>query len=199
MESISAPHPDITLHSPSKFTSMGHDIDETWLRMEIPYLRPDSGCFPVATICAIFKLSPRFHSIRLPMTHPDFCILLGSKSYVKPQSPFPTPSNTAPVPDFTCNNWSLKDKKRQRLVLGCKVWEWRKLTPTLFSIPVNNVITGEGEEEGRRAEPYISCQMGFNLFFFFFLLKQADGATIKFTACPTQTYITAAFANKTGK
>lgn len=140
-------------------------------------MKPDSGwkshtwdltqdVSPVATIHAIFKLSPRFHSTRLPVTHPDFCILLGSKSCVKPQSPFPTPSNTAPVPDFTCNNWSLKDKKRQRLVLGCKVWEWRKLTPTLFSIPVNNVITGEGEEEGRRAEPYISCQMGFNLFFF---------------------------------
>lgn len=139
-------------------TQHGNHRHETWLRM-----------FPSGHHTGHFQIAPRypFYKASLPMTHPDFCILLGSKSCVKPQSPFPTPSNTAPVPDFTCNNWSLKDKKWQRLVLGCKVWEWRKLTPTLFSIPVNNVITGEGEEEGRRAEPYISCQMGFNLFFFF--------------------------------
>lgn len=52
---------------------------------------------------------------------------------------------------------------------------------------MNNVITGQGEEEGRRAEPYISHEINFYLFFS--LLKQ----TIKFTASTTQTYITAAY------
>lgn len=100
---ISRPHPDIIPQTPSGFTCVGHHIHEPWLRQ-----------FPSSCHTRHFQTAPRFPFYKV---YKGSILIVAScqspKSCIKPQSPFPTPSNAASVSDFTYHNWSLKDKKWQ--------------------------------------------------------------------------------------